>query len=109
MPSQLRACFSQRSDHLIFALCYFLASRDGLLIPRVNRFQGNQVSVPDGGNLGYHQGFESLSFTYFDAQFLRHPLVWIMPHHAQCLADVRFREEAQKRGLGKFDLEGFVQ
>jgi hypothetical protein len=32
-----------------------------------------------------------------------------MTHHSHHLADARFREKAQKGGLGKFDFKGFVQ
>src|ERR1700719_146843 len=108
-PAQLRARFTQRSNHLILVLRFLLASRNGLLAPCLDRFQGDQVSAPEGGNLRHHHSFEPLSVADFDTQFPCHSLVWIMTHHSHRLADARFREKAQKRGLGKFDFKGFVQ
>ena len=76
---------------------------------RVDRFQRDQVSAPEGVNLRHHHRFESPPFADFDTQFLRHSLIWIMAHRAHRCADVCFRKEAQKGRLGEFDFEGFVQ
>ena len=94
---------------MLLVLRFLLPPRDGFLVAGVDRFQGDQVFAPEGGNLRHHHGLQSLSFADFDAQFLRHSLVGIVPHRAHRLADVRFREHAQKGRFGKFDFESFVQ
>ncbi len=66
---------------LILGLRFLLPPRDGLLVPRVDGLQGNDVFAPDSINLRHHHGLEPESFADFDTQFLCHSLVWIMAHH----------------------------
>ena len=106
---QLRRCFAQRRYNLILRIRFLFLQRNGSLGLRIDRFQRDQVAAPENTYLGHNRGFDSLSLADFEGHFPRYSIVWITAHRAHRRAGVGFREKTQKRGLGDFDFEGFVQ
>jgi hypothetical protein len=86
-----------------------LLARDGLLTPRIDRFEGDQVFAPDGGDLRNHHGLQPLPFADFDTHVSGQRLIRITAHGAQRFSDASFGKHAQEGRLREFDLQSFVQ
>ena len=107
--AQLRARLAQRGDDLLLGIRLHLLACDGLLTPRIDGFQGDQVFAADRGDLRHHYGFQSLAFADFDTHVPGQGLAGITAHGPQGFADAAFGQHAEERRLGEFDLERFVQ